>query len=138
MDRYPAQVFTPQHGGNFLLLLRAGEAVAGGAFKYHPDPGTAELKRIWTDRRLRRQGLARQVVEALESQALRQGYRRIYLTTGFRQPEAEALYLGQGYRRLFDPQADVRALRSLPFEKLLAPLAVSRFHGQPGREPRTA
>lgn len=118
MEKYPAALFTPAQGGNFLLLLRGGRAVAGGAFK-RLDAQTAEIKRVWTHEALRRQGLARQVLFALEQQALRQGYQRLYLTTGFRQPEAVGLYLAQGYRGLFDPQADLQALRRLPFEKSL-------------------
>jgi hypothetical protein len=45
------------------------------------------------------------------------GYSRAYLTTGFRQPEATALYLKLGYRPLFDVSADPALYRSLPFEK---------------------
>ena len=120
IERYPAEVFTPAQGGNFLLVLRDGHAVAGGAFK-HLDAQTAEFKRIWTDSSLRRQGLARAVLIELEAQALRQGYQRVFLTTGFRQPEAVGLYLGHGYQRLFDPSADLQQLRKLPFEKHLQP-----------------
>lgn len=119
MEKYPAELFSPPEGGNFVLLLRNGEAIGGGAFKRHPDPGTAELKRVWAHSALRRQGLARRVVQELEAQALRQGYTRIFLTTGFRQPEAVALYLGQGYSALFDPSAPEGTYRSLPFEKIL-------------------
>lgn len=119
MEKYPPELFSPSEGGNFVLLLRNGEAIGGGAFKRHPDPGTAELKRVWAHSALRRQGLARRVVQELEAQALRQGYTRIYLTTGFRQPEAVALYLGQGYSALFDPSAPEGTYRSLPFEKIL-------------------
>lgn len=119
MEKYPAELFSPPEGGNFVLLLRNGQAIGGGAFKRHPDPGTAELKRVWAHSALRRQGLARRVVQELEAQALRQGYTRIYLTTGFRQPEAVALYLGQGYAALFDQGAPEGTYRSLPFEKFL-------------------
>ncbi len=121
MEKYPAELFSPPEGGNFVLLLRDGAPIGGGAFKRHPDPGTAELKRVWTHSALRRQGLARKVVQELEAQALRQGYTRIYLTTGFRQPEAVALYLGQGYAALFDTEAPEGTYRSLPFEKPLLP-----------------
>ncbi len=119
MEKYPAELFSPPEGGNFVLLVRNGEAIGGGAFKRHPDPGTAELKRVWAHSALRRQGLARRVVQELEAQALRQGYTRIFLTTGFRQPEAVALYLGQGYSALFDRTAPEGTYRSLPFEKIL-------------------
>lgn len=127
MERYPIEVFTPAEGGNFVLLLQHGQAVAGGAFKRHDDPLTAEFKRIWTDQRLRRQGLAKRVLVELEAQAARQGYQRIYLTTGFRQPEAVGLYLTHGYQRLFDPATDPEVLRKLPFEKALPRLAPA-FH----------
>ncbi len=41
---------------------------------------------------------------ALEESAVRQGYTRAYLSTGFRQPEAFALYVSLGYRPLFDTE----------------------------------
>lgn len=58
MVRYPDAAFAPPHGA-FVLLLRDGVAVAGGAFMRHADAGTAEFKRIWASRHCRRQGLAR-------------------------------------------------------------------------------
>ncbi|MET0430816.1 MAG: GNAT family N-acetyltransferase [Microvirga sp.] len=121
MTRYPAALFAPPDG-NFVLLLRDGRAVAGGAFKRYDDR-TAELKRVWTDTQVRRQGLARRVVEELEAQAGRQGYDRIYLTTGFRQPEAKGLYLDLGYTPLFDVSLDPEIYKILPFEKALRPPA---------------
>nr|WP_304655899.1 GNAT family N-acetyltransferase [Neorhizobium galegae] len=118
MNRYGPEVFAPPFG-NFLLLLRDGEAIAGGAFKKHEDPATAEVKRVWTHSAYRREGLARKVLVELEEQAVRQGYSRIYLTTGFRQPEAVGLYLTNGYSALFDTTADPETIRQLPFEKAL-------------------
>lgn len=119
LQRYPAEAFAAPVGA-FVLLLRDGVAISGGAFMPHRDEDTAEFKRIWTDSSLRRQGLASSVLAELEAQALRQGYQRVFLTTGFRQPEAVGLYLGHGYQRLFDPGADLQALRKLPFEKHLS------------------
>ena len=119
MNRYPAEAFAPPDG-NFLLLLRDGIPIAGGAFMRHTED-TAEFKRIWTDARFRRQGLARKVLVELEEQALKQGYARVYLTTGFRQPEAVGLYLTHGYTALFDTSIDPEELkRPLPFEKHIA------------------
>lgn len=115
IERYPVEAFAPPLG-DFLLLRREGETIAGGAFMSHDDE-TAEFKRIWTLPELRRQGLARRIVLALEESAAQLGYTRAYLTTGFRQPEAAALYLGLGYRPLFDPAVDPTLYRSLPFEK---------------------
>ncbi|ESZ08504.1 GNAT family N-acetyltransferase [Mesorhizobium sp. M0923] len=125
LNRYPPEAFAPPHG-NFLLLIRGGETIGGGAFKRYDDT-TAEFKRVWTRRDLRRQGLARKVLVELEAQAERQGYRRIYLTTGFRQPEAVGLYLGHGYTALFDTTADPETYRHLPFEKFIGKSRVESF-----------
>jgi GNAT superfamily N-acetyltransferase len=117
LHRYPPEAFAAPDG-HFLLLLRDGETIGGGAFKRY-DAHTAEFKRVWTRRDLRRQGLASTVLAALEDAARRQHYRRVYLTTGCRQPEAMGLYLRRGYTALFDQNADLEALRTLPFEKQL-------------------
>lgn len=98
---YPAAEFAAPDGGMVLGLL-GGVPVTGGAFRRF-DERTAELKRIWTDARFRRLGHARALLVDLEERIVERGYRRVYLTTGDRQPEAEALYLATGYRRLDEP-----------------------------------
>lgn len=117
MNRYPPERFAAPDGA-FVLLLRDGKPIAGGAFMRY-DAVTAEFKRVWTDRDHRRQGLARRILVELEEQAIRQGYDRVYLTTGFRQPEARGLYLTTGYSALFDLEADPEAIQILAFEKYL-------------------
>lgn len=109
--------FAPPDGG-LLLLLDAGVPVSGGAFRRY-DGTTAELKRIWTAAAHRRRGLARQVLAALEAEIESSGYRRIYLTTGPRQPEAQQLYLAAGYAPLYDRSLDPELVGSHPFEKHL-------------------
>lgn len=100
----PLSYYAPPDGV-FIVLLRGGAPIAMGAFKrYSAD--TAELKRIWTDRSLRRQGLAQKILVELERRALAQGYRQLFLTTGFRQPEAVGLYLSNGYQPQFDTRVD--------------------------------
>jgi polar amino acid transport system permease protein len=103
--RYPVEAFSPERGGAFVLLLRGGVPIAGGAYKRF-DLDTAELKRIWTSSEHRRQGLGRRVVAELEAEARRRGYSRAYLTTGPRQPEAKKLYFQTGYTPLFDVTLD--------------------------------
>ncbi|MFJ3902786.1 GNAT family N-acetyltransferase [Streptomyces sp. NPDC090025] len=119
LTRYPVEEFTPPHGGAFLLLLERGRPVAGGAFRRYDDPGTVELKRIWTHSEHRRRGLARRVLAELEREAAHRGHTRVFLTTGPRQPEAKGLYLAAGYRPLFDVTADPESIGPLPFEKHL-------------------
>ena len=76
---------------------------------------------MWTHPQRRRQGLAVRVMHELEAQAARQGYRRLYLTTGSRQPEAIQLYLSLGFTAQED-LAKVTTVRiGLPFVKRLAP-----------------
>ncbi|MEV8094153.1 GNAT family N-acetyltransferase [Kitasatospora sp. NPDC085879] len=118
MARYTPEEFAPP-GGLLLLLLEHGEPVAGGAYRRHTDPGTAEVKRMWTHSAHRRRGLARRVLTELEQAAAAEGHRRIFLTTGSRQPEARQLYMAAGYTPLFDLDAPPGALHPLPFEKHL-------------------
>jgi GNAT superfamily N-acetyltransferase len=120
MERYPVEAFSPPHGA-FVLLLRDGQAIAGGAFMRHPDPGTTEFKRIWASRNHRRQGLARRVLAELEAQAARQGYTRVYLGTGPRQPEAVALYQVSGYTLLSAHDFGEDEPPGVLFEKYLPP-----------------
>ncbi|WP_262106205.1 GNAT family N-acetyltransferase [Arthrobacter sp. Marseille-P9274] len=115
MLRYPAEEFEAPHGA-LLILQEHGRSVAGGAFRRF-DADTAELKRIWTHADHRRRGLARRVLVELEAEAVRRGYRRLYLTTGPRQPEAKNLYLATGYRPGFDLAADPETIKHLSFTK---------------------
>jgi GNAT superfamily N-acetyltransferase len=118
---YPAAEFEPPDGGMLLGLLQ-GQPVTGGAFRRF-DVETAELKRIWTDSGHRRMGFARALLDSLESQITHAGYRRVYLTTGDKQPEAEALYLAAGYDRLAEP---------LPAEGEVYPIAFAKNLGEIG------
>lgn len=119
LSRYPAELFTAEHGGTFLLLVdEEGRVIAGGAFK-REDDDTVEVKRVWTHSAFRRLGLARRVMAELEAEAARRGVRAVVLTTGARQPEAVALYLSLGYAPLFDLDADWEQISYLTFRKAL-------------------
>lgn len=119
LSRYPAEHFTAEQGGTFLLLLDSdGRPVAGGAFM-RVDDQAVEVKRVWTDSRHRRQGLARRVMAELEAEAARRGVRTVVLTTGARQPEAVALYLTLGDAPQFDLDDDWESISYLSFHKQL-------------------
>jgi hypothetical protein len=60
------------------------------------------------------------VLEELEAAAVDLGYRKLYLTTGPRQPEASALYLAVGFEPQFDVEADPESIGPLPFTKELS------------------
>lgn len=118
LNRYPESAFAEPDGA-FLLLLEDGEPVSGGAF-FRVDEHTAEFKRVWTRGDRRGRGLAKLVLTELEHEAKRLGYERVYLTTGPRQPEAVALYLGHEYSPLFDVTEPAAKVGVHPFEKSLA------------------
>jgi GNAT superfamily N-acetyltransferase len=117
--------------GLFIVLERDGVIIATGAYKPY-DAQTVEIKRIWTDKTLRQQGLAGRIVAELERRALLAGYSQMYLTTGFRQPEAVRLYLSQGYQPQFDLNRDPEEYSRPPFDgrlrftKVLAVPALSK------------
>jgi GNAT superfamily N-acetyltransferase len=86
-------------GGLFLVLVDGPITAAGGGFRSHSE-GVCEVKRMWTNREYRRQGLAARILRALEEAAASAGYIRLVLETGPRQPEAAALYERHGYTRV--------------------------------------
>ena len=114
----PADEFVPPDGGMLIGLLD-GRPVTGGGFVRF-DAETAELKRIWTDSEHRRRGFAMALLAELEAQIAARGYRKVYLVTGDRQPEAEELYEATGYTRLPRPLPISGPVLPIAFEKRLA------------------
>jgi GNAT superfamily N-acetyltransferase len=118
LRQHPAEEFVAPRGGMLIGLLD-GQPVTGGGFCRFDDT-TAELKRIWTDSRYRRQGIAKALLVELETAIAGRGYRRVYLMTGDRQPEAEALYLSTGYIRLPEPLPSEGEVYPIAFQKALS------------------
>ena len=116
---YPAEEFMAP-AGVLIIALDGDTPIAGGAFRRYDD-STAELKRIWTSSEHRKLGYGKRVVAELERIAHQRGYRRIYLTTGPRQPEAVALYLSTGYTALYDRSIPPEQIGPHAFEKHLPP-----------------
>jgi putative acetyltransferase len=80
----------------FLVARSAGRAVGCGALLIGSQ-GEAEIKRMFVVSHLRGRQLGRQILAALERQALADGVRVVRLETGVWQPAALALYRGHGY-----------------------------------------
>jgi len=97
---------TPPAG--YFLVARIDGAVAGcGALK-RLDAGIAEIKRMWTAPAMRGRGVARRVLQALETIARESGVTTLRLETNRTLTEAQALYRQQGY-------AEVPAFNTEPY-----------------------
>jgi GNAT superfamily N-acetyltransferase len=82
--------------GAFLLARLADEPIACGAVRLL-DTSTAEIKRMFTLKDLRGQGVAQALLSKLEGAAIELGATRMVLETGERQLEAIRLYEQFGY-----------------------------------------
>ncbi|WP_077057594.1 GNAT family N-acetyltransferase [Streptomyces sp. MP131-18] len=86
-------------GGCFLVAEAAGHVAAMGGFRPQPDhPGRAGILRVRVHPALRRRGIGRALMAALEAEACALGYREAWLDTATNQPEAMAFYQSLGYR----------------------------------------
>jgi GNAT superfamily N-acetyltransferase len=85
-------------GGVYLVGWRDGDdqAVAGGGLR-HFDGTVAEIKRMYVRPPARAQGVAGELLAALEDAARSLGYGRVRLDTGPKQEHALRLYRRAGY-----------------------------------------
>lgn len=87
--------------GTFVLAYLDDVPAAMGGWRRHgeslPEPGDAEIKRMYVRPQFQRRGLARTLLSHLERSAAQAGVRRLVLETGPAQPEAIALYRSAGY-----------------------------------------
>ncbi|MCW2552378.1 MAG: MarR family transcriptional regulator [Mycobacterium sp.] len=90
----PAELGPP--AGTFLVGYRDDVAVCGGGLKRLPD-GACEIKRMYVVPDARGQGVARELLRALENAARGLGYAIARLDTGPRQPHAQGFYQREGY-----------------------------------------
>jgi putative acetyltransferase len=81
---------------HFLVARFDGDIVGCGAL-VEADDGTAEIKRMFVDPRVRGRKVARRLMEALEAIAKEKRLRAIRLETGVYQPEAIGLYRAFSY-----------------------------------------
>jgi GNAT superfamily N-acetyltransferase len=82
--------------GAFLIAYLDDKPVGCGAIRMI-EPAVAEIKRMYVDPTLRGRRVGRQIVLALEAQAIQLGAKRIVLETGPRQPDAIAMYAHAGF-----------------------------------------
>ncbi|BCY06200.1 GNAT family N-acetyltransferase [Actinoplanes sp. L3-i22] len=95
----PGKIFEPHDDVEYLIGVVNSRAVACAAWRAL-DEGVAELMRMYVRPAHRGRGLARQLIVAVEEEALAVGRPVIRLETGTYLPSAIALYQSSGYRQI--------------------------------------
>jgi GNAT superfamily N-acetyltransferase len=80
-----------------MVVYDEGIPVGCGGYKFY-DTATVEMKRVFVLPTMRRKGVAKMLLKALEEAAKAEGYREAILETGTKQEEAIALYQHYGYK----------------------------------------
>jgi len=114
-------VFVPRDDAAYLVAVVNGRAVGCGAWQALAGE-VAELKRMYVRPAFRGRGIARQMIVAIEEEALAAGRPIIRLETGDYLPAAIALYQAAGYREIPAYGPYVGNPFSVCFEKRLAAL----------------
>jgi GNAT superfamily N-acetyltransferase len=96
--QWPGNPPTPP-GGTYVVAYDAQVPVACGALR-PIDAGTVEVRRMYVLPAVRRTGVARKILAALEASAAQMGYKIMRLETGNRQLQAMALYDALGFERI--------------------------------------
>jgi GNAT superfamily N-acetyltransferase len=73
------------------------EPIGCGCFKTYAD-GSAEIKRMFVDAGERNRGVASEILKELCKWAAEEGFERVILETGLKQPEAIRLYTKGGFK----------------------------------------
>ncbi len=86
-------------GSAFVVAWLSGEPVGCGVVR-PVLPGIAEIKRMFVERYARGHGVARAILEQLESLAREAGYGMVQLQASIQHTEAISLYEAAGYERV--------------------------------------
>jgi GNAT superfamily N-acetyltransferase len=92
------EAYRPPDGA---FLIAWSDDLAIGTVSLRPlDATTGEVKRLWVDVSARGQGLARRLMDAVESRAKSLGYTALKLDTNAALSEALALYRSDGWSEI--------------------------------------
>ena len=101
-----------------VVAYEDDQPVACGAIKEY-EPGTMEVKRMFTLPASRGKGIATRVLSELENWAAELSYTKCVLETGKKQPEAIRLYEKSGYKLIPNYGQYAGVENSVCFEKIL-------------------
>jgi putative acetyltransferase len=103
---------------NVVVAYENDQPVGCGAIKEF-EPGTFEIKRMYTSPESRGKGIASKVLTELENWATELSYKKCILETGKKQPEAISLYKRNGYGLIPNYGQYANVENSICFEKQL-------------------
>ena len=100
-----------------IIAFEGDKAIGCGAFKEYKE-GVAEIKRMFVREEHRKQGVATQLLNAIEEWAKEESYLRCILETGRNRPEAMLFYEHNNYNVInnFGPYENVA--NSVCYEKV--------------------
>ena len=104
--------------GFFLVARQEAWLVGTGALLPTAEPTTWQVVRMSVAKDLRRSGLGRQILSALEQEARQRGVRRLILETTAAWQEVISFYLRCGYQ-ILEAQGEVQTTEDVYFEKCL-------------------
>ena len=97
-------------GRAYYVLDREGKAAGGAGFAECPFfPEACELQKLYLEESLQGRGLGRALLGLAEREALRLGYRRMYLETHSNLQAAIGLYLAEGFMEIPRPESVVHS-----------------------------
>ncbi|WP_271855723.1 GNAT family N-acetyltransferase [Patiriisocius marinus] len=101
-----------------IIAYEGSIAVGCGAIKEY-DATTMEIKRMFTKSNFRGNGIASEILQALETWAQSLNYTSCILETGVRQVEAVSLYIKGGYCQIENYGQYTDVVDSVCFKKVL-------------------
>lgn len=101
-----------------VVAYEEQEPVGCGAIKFF-DENTMEVKRMYVAPNGRRKGIATSILTALEKWTKELNFQKCTLETGYKQPEAIAMYTKHGYKRIPNYGQYIGVENSVCFEKTL-------------------
>lgn len=110
LDGIEAHYVVP--GGGFWVACRGERIIGMFGLEAHGD-GVFELRRMYVDTDLRRQGIARRLLAEAERLAAALGGREIKLSTSELQQAALKLYENAGYHRVGEEVATERTVKTV-------------------------
>ena len=100
-----------------FMVARLGDRLAGCGGLRRFDATTGEIKRVWVAGEARGRGVARALMDRLETEALAMGFKRLLLDTNGTLHEARAMYARRGYHEI--PRYNDNPHAEHWFEKLI-------------------